>query len=54
MQEYVLQKTDRACGFNVSLLIEKEPSDVDQPAFYICFGCKTVAQIGVGLVSEEV
>lgn len=48
---YVLQLAEKShckdCGSVVSLLIKY---DGNGPAFYVCWQCKTVAQVGKGLV----
>ncbi len=41
------------CENNVTLLMAKEPTVGIDPAFYICWTCRDVRQIGVGLVEVE-
>jgi len=51
--KYVIQKTEKStcpvCGFSVDLLAETDMKR-GKPAFYICFACKTVGEVGVGKV----
>ena len=53
--EYVLQKADSSfcleCHSPVSLLCHKDFGG-DTPAFYICFKCESVGQVGVGPVEQ--
>ena len=57
MIPYVLQQaTSSSCKYchgYVFLLIEKDPNEIERmyaPAFYICFHCEKVFQVGVGEV----
>lgn len=49
--KYVIQKTDKStcplCGNKVRLLCD-ENMRKGKPAFYICFKCEFVGEIGVG------
>lgn len=46
------EKTSCTCGKSVDIL---KPVNMDKylPAFYICFDCKTVGEIGVAPVSRH-
>lgn len=51
--EYIIQKDEKAfcgaCGKNVHLLCHEQMLR-DKPAFYVCFHCGTVGEVGVGKV----
>lgn len=53
---YVLQLDEKSfcpqCEKPVDLLCDNE-GNVRKPWFYICWACKTVAQVGVGPVGRE-
>ena len=53
--QYVLQEADgsfcKECHSPVSLLCHKDFAG-DTPAFYICFKCGSVGQVGVGPVEQ--
>lgn len=52
MNKYELLKTEKSycpsCNQSLELLLHNE--DTSQPAFYICFPCHYIGQIGVGPV----
>ena len=54
--DYVIQPTDKSfcmkCGNPLHLLCDKDLRD--KPAFYICFNCKQVTEVGKGVISEPV
>lgn len=53
--EYILQDSDKSfcseCGETVSLLAHKDFKE-KKPAFFICFNCKTIGEVGVGRVKN--
>jgi ribosomal protein S27AE len=53
LSKYTFQKTDKSfcpCGANVFLLMSKDMHPND-PAFYLCAKCGSIAQVGVGEIS---
>ncbi|WP_157052520.1 hypothetical protein [Ornithinibacillus contaminans] len=49
MEKYIIQNTEKSfcpkCNKTVQIMFSEKPKS---PAFYICFDCKFVGQIGVG------
>jgi hypothetical protein len=54
---YVIQFTEKSlcpkCSARVKLLCHQLGSMTARAAFYICFSCAHVSQVGVGPVPEE-
>lgn len=48
----VLQSYCPDCGKNVKLLCSENITEEQKPAFYICFGCQFVGEVGVGKVKH--
>jgi len=51
--KYIFQPADDTrCEFchNIVFLLCREDLKEDKPMFYICFHCKTIAEVGIGPV----
>lgn len=54
MKKYILSKTPKThCLRCLKPVYMLAPEDVSSPAFYICFDCEFVGQIGVGEIEKE-
>ena len=57
MKKYVIEEVQSTrcprCNDNVKILMEDSISSRTLPAFYICFPCEYVGQIGVGEVRKN-